>query len=175
MKYLVRFFVITLISFCTTNINAETLSIVYINMDKVMNQTIAGKNLKNQLEIIHNNNIQEFAKIENELKSEETSIISQKNILSNDEYNKKVNLLKKKIEKYKKERKKKIDYVEKKRIEATSMLLKEINPILAEYSKKNKISIILQKKDIVLAITELDITDEIISLTDSKIKKINLN
>ena len=55
------------------------------------------------------------------------------------------------------------------------MLLKEVNPKLAEYSKKNKISIILQKKDIVLAITELDITDEIISLTDSKIKKINLN
>ena len=32
-----------------------------------------------------------------------------------------------------------------------------------------------KKKDIVLAKTELDITDEIISLVDEKLKKINLN
>ncbi len=175
MKYLVRFFVIILISFCNTNSHAENITIVYINMDKVMNQTLAGKYLKGQLEIIHNNNLKEFAKIEKNLKSEETSIVSQKNILSEEEYNKKVNLLKSQIEKYKKERKEKIDFVTKKKIEATSKLLNEVNPILADYSKKNKISIILKKKDIVLAKTELDITDEIISLVDEKLKKINLN
>ena len=55
------------------------------------------------------------------------------------------------------------------------MLLNEVTPILTNYSKEKGISIILKKKDIVLAKTELDITDEIISLLDSKIKKIDLN
>ena len=175
MKYPVRFFVIILFFFYNTLLNAETLSIVYINMDKVMNQTAAGKSLLTQLEKIHKANIAEFAEIETSLKEEEISIKSQKNLLSDDEYNKKVKFLKDKIGNYKKNRKEKIDFVSKKKIEATSMLLKEVNPILTEYSKKNGITIILKKKDIVLARTELDITQEIISLVDTKIKKINLN
>ena len=63
----------------------------------------------------------------------------------------------------------------KKKIDATSKLLKEITPILADYSKKNKISIILKKKDILLGRTDLDITNEIIDIVNSKVKKINLN
>ena len=58
---------------------------------------------------------------------------------------------------------------------ATTNLLKEINPILSDYSKKNGISIILRKKDIVLARTDLDITQQIIEAIDLKIKKIDLN
>ena len=67
-------------------------------MDKVMNKSVAGIDLKKQLESIHKKNIDEFAKIEEALKSEESSIKSQKNILSEEEYNKKVNLFKNKIE-----------------------------------------------------------------------------
>tara|TARA_Y100000590_G_scaffold470542_1_gene666178 strand:+ start:2936 stop:3463 length:528 start_codon:yes stop_codon:yes gene_type:complete len=175
MKYLVKFFVIVLLFFYSTTSISETISIVYINMDKVMNQSLAGKDLKKQLDSIHKKNIDEFAKIEENLKSEESSIKSQKNILSEEEYNKKVNLFKNKIEDYKKKRKEKIDYVSKKKIEATKMLLNEVTPILTNYSKEKGISIILKKKDILLAKTELDITDEIISLVDLKIKKIDLN
>ncbi len=50
-----------------------------------------------------------------------------------------------------------------------------ITPILENYSKSNDISIILRKKDIVIAKTNLDITNEIIELVNSKVKKINLN
>ena len=55
MKYLVKFFVIILITFCITIVKAE-ISIVYINMEKVMNQTIAGKSIVQQLEKIHKKN-----------------------------------------------------------------------------------------------------------------------
>ena len=74
-----------------------------------------------------------------------------------------------------KERKEKIDNVAKKKIEATASLLKKINPILADYSKKNGISIIFRKKDIVLARSNLEITAQIIELVNSKVKKININ
>ena len=176
MKYPVRFFVIILITFyCITISKADSLLLVYINMEKVMNETIAGKYLVEQLEEIHKSNIKEFKKIEENLKKEETSILSQKNILSTDEYNKKVDELKNKISNYKKSRKIKIDSISKKKIDATSKLLKEITPILTEYSKKNKISVILKKKDIVLGLTDLDITSEIIDIVNSKVKKISLN
>ena len=64
---------------------------------------------------------------------------------------------------------------QKKKIDGTKKLLKEINPILADYSNKKNISVILRKKDIVIAKTDLDITNEIIELVNSKVKKINLN
>ena len=97
MKYPVSFFVIILITFCTTISKAnEFSSIVFINMDKVMNKSYAGKSLIEQLEIIHQSNIEEFKKIEDSLKSDESSIMSQKNILSEEEFAKKINSLKKK-------------------------------------------------------------------------------
>ena len=64
---------------------------------------------------------------------------------------------------------------QKKKIDGTKKLLKEINPILTDFSKKKDISVIMRKKDIVIAKTDLDITNEIIQLVNSKVKKINLN
>ena len=177
MKYPVRIFVIIIITFYTIVLKAEDKSsaIVYINMEKVMNETNVGKSIKDQLEKIHKTNITEFNQIESDLKNEEQKIFSQKNILSQDEYNKKVNIFKSKLDNYRKDRKNKIDYITKKRVEATKKILEEITPILENYSKSNDISIILRKKDIVIAKTKLDITDEIIELVNSKVKKINLN
>ena len=103
MKYHVKFFVIILITFCTTIVKAnESSSIVYINMDKVMKKSAAGKSLIEQLDKIHQTNIMEFKKIEDSLKSEESSLMSQKNILSEEEFAKKINSLKKSINDYKK-------------------------------------------------------------------------
>ena len=175
MKYPVNFFVILLLFFCVNISKADDLPIVYINMDKVMNETVAGKSLQNQIDQIHEINISEFKKIEENLKKEETSILSQKNILTNDEYLKKIDLLKKKVSDYKKNRQEKINKVTKKRVEATSKFFDKITPILSDYSEKNGISIILRKKDIVLARTSLDITKEIIDIVDTQVKVINLN
>ena len=175
MKYLVRFFVILLITICTTTLKSENSLIVYIDMDKVMNETVAGKSIVDQLEKIHEVNIAEFKKTEDKLKNEETTILSKKNILSNDEYIKEINLLKSKINNYKEKRKKKIDSVAKKKSEGTLKILKLLNPILADYSTKNNISIIMRKKDLVIARSDLDITIQIIDLVNSKVKKIKLN
>ena len=176
MKYNVRFFVIILITFCITIAKANDFSsIVYINMDKVMKKSAAGKSLLEQLEKMHLSNITEFKKIEDSLKSEESSIMSQKNILSEEEFAKKINSLKKKINDYKKNRKTKVNSASKMKVDATTKFFEILNPILADYSKKNSISIILRKKDIVIAKSDLDITDTIIELINLKIKKISLN
>ena len=55
MKYHERFFVIILITICSIS-KAENLSIVYLDMEKAMNQSIAGKSLNNQLDKIHKTN-----------------------------------------------------------------------------------------------------------------------
>ena len=57
---------------------------------------------------------------------------------------------------------------------AAKQLLKIINEILSEYSTKNKISLIMEKKNIVIGKTELDITKNILVLLNTKIKKVEL-
>ena len=69
----------------------------------------------------------------------------------------------------------KIESVNKRKADATALLLKELNPILADFSKKNNISIILRKKDLIIARSDLEITNQIIELVNSKVKKIKLN
>ena len=54
-------------------------------------------------------------------------------------------------------------------------ILKELKPILADYSKENSISLVLRKKNIIIGKNELDITDDIIQLLNNKIKEIKLN
>jgi len=174
VKYPVSFFVIILITFYTNLSKADNL-IVYINMDKVMNETIAGVYINNKLEKEHKANIEQFKKIEDELNKQETAIITQKNILSKEEYAEKIALLRTRVNDYKKSRKEKINLLSKNRVDAANKLLEAINPILSNYSKEKGISIILQRKNIVLGKTDLDITDAIIEIANSEIKDFNLN
>ncbi len=174
MKYLVKIFVIIIFLFCNNLSYAENL-IVYIDMEKILNESNPGMSINKQLEKIHKVNIKEFKEIEEELKKEERSIIAQKNILSKEDYSKKIKILRDKTNSYRKSRQEKINLLTKKRMESSSKLLNIINPILSDYSKENDISIILQKKNVVLAKTDLNITNKIINILNSKIESINLN
>ena len=51
-------------------------------------------------------------------------------------------------------------------------LLDLLNPILTTYSKENSISIIIEKRNIIIGKTDLDITEEIVNILDKKIKKL---
>ena len=174
MKYPVKIFVIIIFLFCNNLSYAENL-IVYIDMEKILNESKSGISINKQLEKIHKMNIKEFKKIEDELKKKEESIIAQKNILSKEDYAKKIKILRDNTNSYRKNRQEKINLLTKKRMESSAKLLSIINPILSDYSKVNNISIILQKKNVVLAKTDLNITNNIIDILNSKIESINLN
>jgi outer membrane protein len=59
-------------------------------------------------------------------------------------------------------------------IDNTNKLLKLINPILVEFSKNDSISVLLQKKNVIIGKTELDITDKIIKIVNKKIPKFKI-
>ena len=52
--------------------------------------------------------------------------------------------------------------------------LEEINKILKEFAEKNKIDIIISSNHILIGKSELDVTDEILKIVDSKIKKFEI-
>jgi len=144
-------------------------------MDKIMLKSKAGKSITVELEKLHKNNITTFKQKEEELKNKETSIVSQKNVLSNEEFEKKINSLRKEANEYRIKRRDLINSLTEKRVEAQNKLIKTLNPILADYSKKNSISMIIQKKNIIIGKTELEITDDILEILDKSLKTIDLN
>ena len=154
---------------------SNDLKIAYVDIDKIINSSKAGKDITKQLLVLNNNNIKKFKEIEKKLADEENNMIKQKNILPKDEFQKKIKILNKNIESFKKDinlNRKKLD---KKRVEATTEVLKVLNPIFAEYSSKNSISLIIQKKNVVIGKSELDITNQILELLNTKIKTVKLN
>ena len=175
MKYFVNFVVLIFVVFLCNSSAKSNEKFAYIDIDKIMRQSKAGKSINKQLESLLSKTTKKYKEIENNLKEDELKITSQKNILDENEYKKKIIELKKKANEYRNERNKDINSFNKKKIEATNKLLNTINPILIEYSNKNSISMIFQKKNIIIGKSELDITDEILKIVDSKIKKIKIN
>ncbi len=150
-------------------------SIVYIDLNKIMSNSIAGKSITSQLENNHKKNISKFKNIEEELKKEEAKIISQKNVITKEEFEKKIIDLRNKANKFRKERNDNINNLNNQRLEATSKMITLVRPILSEFSDKNSISLIIDKKNIIIGKTLLDITDDILKIIDEKIGKIQLD
>ena len=174
MKSIYNLVFITIFFFNFNLLKANEL-ISYVDMDLLMNSSEAAKSIKSQLTAIHKKTTAELKKIEEELKKEESDLIKQKNVISNEEFEKKLSLLRNKASDYQKQRKKFNDSINKKRLDATSELISLIQPILAEYANNNSISIIFQKKNIIIGKTELDITEDILKILNENHKKIAIN
>ena len=144
-------------------------------MQFIMDKSLAGQSLKKQLENLHKKNLDTFKKKEDYLKKKEQDVLAKKNILSKDEFQKEISNLRSEVKKYNSDRNEKINSLTKKRLSSMQKIIKKLSPILAEYSKEKNISIIMDKKNIIVGKTELNITEEILALLDSKIKKIKLN
>ena len=54
-------------------------------------------------------------------------------------------------------------------------LLDELAEVLTDYSEKNSVSMILDEKNVFMGNTNLNITDKILEIYNSKVKKIKLD
>ncbi len=174
MKCIYNLFFIS-VFFLNFNLLKANEIISYVDMDLLMNSSEAGKSISSQLTAIHKKKREELKKIEDELKKEETDLVNQKNVITNEEFEKKLSLLRNKVSDYQNQRKEFNESINKKRLDATSELVSLIQPILAEYANENSISVIFQKKNIVIGKTELDITEDILKTLNEKHKTIALN
>lgn len=148
--------------------------VVFLDLEFIISQSIAGKSLNEQIKKIQDSNQENFENIEKNLKIEEKKLISQKNVLNEEEYKKKINEFKKKILNYNNEKKTLFNDLKIKKIKGQNEILKTLDGILKEYSLQNSITLIVQKKYIILGDNNIDITKDINNLLNKKIKKINL-
>ena len=152
-KYLIIIFYIFF-----TNVALSQENIYYIDMDSIMNNSLAGKSIIKQLENENKSFSNSFKKTEENLKKDETKLISQKNILEKKEFDEKVILFQKKVTEYRNERQTILNNFSSKKNNAQKVLIEKLIPILAEYSESNSISMILPKQNIIIGKSNMDLT-----------------
>jgi len=175
LLFLVHFFII--ITFIIPSYGADVTKIAIVDTQKVLDKSLLGKKMKNELEKFRANYAadleakgKEIQKLQNEVKilssSEKTSSVANK-----EEFDKKTRMLKIKIydikqldEKYgndfRKEETKKFKYT-----------IKIIQEIMDEIGKKEGYLLIKNQRGVVYFPEDIDITDKVIKLLDSRFKK----
>jgi len=149
--------------------------IVYLDVEKIMQESSAGKSIIAQLKKKRESSISKFKSREKDIFDKEKKLISQKNVLSKEEFESKIKDLRNDISNYQKDRNKTSNEITKSRVKASKKLINKLTPILEEYSKKNSIRIIVQKKNIVMGKKEDDITSDILKLINQEVKNIKID
>ena len=174
MKYIVKIIVITYLIFGITNAFAEN-KIVYVDMNKILKESKVGIFVEKELTKTHEAKLDDFKKTEEELKKEEIDLISKRNVMAREEFDKNVKILNEKAQEYQAQRRQWFDDISQKRNKARTEVLKSLDPIMTDYFEKNNISLILYKRNIAIGTSELDVTDKIIDELNKKLPSIKLN
>ena len=159
---------IVLSSFYTCSYGQD--KIVFLDLDKVVINTKAGKSIIDKLEKSKKAALQKFEKKERDLKKKEDEIKKQKNIISEEELKKRLVEFRKEVSNFRKNRQKLINDFNQKRKAEFDEFFKKITPIIESYVSEKNIDILLDKKNIFVASKKKNITSEIIKIIDSKIK-----
>ena len=170
MSLIKKFITIFIVVFITAHSSFAQDQIVYLDLDNVVNNTQAGKLILNKLEKSKKTALLKFVNKEKELKKIEDQIKKQKNIISEDEFKKKIVEFRKEVSNFQKERQKVSNEFNQKRKKEFEEFFKKITPIIENYVSENNIDMVLDKKNIFVGSKKKNITEEIIRIIDKKIK-----
>ncbi len=172
-SYIIKIIIILIPIFATNSINADTP--YYLDFKFILNESAAGKKAQDQLKNKLETGVKSLNKREKSIQEEEKKIIEQKKLLKPEEYKKKVQDLRSKVSILQKERNILLQNVSKQRSKARNILLKNLNPIIKEYMQEKKIRMVVDKKSLLLADENLDITKDIMDRLNKKLKSIKID
>ena len=91
MSLIKKAFLIFVLSTISSNLLANNSKIVFIDMDKLLNNSIVGKSVNKKIGSIIEKNKLEKENLEKDIKADDEKISSQKNVLNDEEIKKMVN------------------------------------------------------------------------------------
>ncbi len=154
----------------SSNLSYAENGVYFVDADSLLNNSEYGKKIVNKLKKINSNNLSDIEKDEKELKKIEDEINKIKNIITEEELNKKISDLKDKIIIYRKKKDTKFkEYNDFKNKELNEFFVK-ITPFIEKFMEINSIQIILEKKNILIANSKYDKTDSLIQFLNKNIK-----
>ena len=165
-----KFLIIFFCFFLNIHASSADQKIVYLNLDAIVQNSVPGKLILEQLDTRKNKDIENFKLREKRLRDKEIDIIKKKNIILKEEFENQVSLLRNEMNIYNEEKEKIFLEFEKNKNKKLNVFLEKITPIIENFVKDNSINIVLNEKNLFIASKKFDITDEIIELVNKTIK-----
>lgn len=170
MKILIKIFIFMLI----TNAYSDD-AIKYIDINYIINNSKIGVTFNKILEKKNNDILKDLEKQKVDLDNKKKKISAQKNILDEKNYLELVKEFQNDVNKFNILQNEKNNEFINFRVKANNELLTVINPIITEYLDKNSVSILLQKDNIIFGNKDLDITQPIIEILNSRKIELKIN
>jgi Skp family chaperone for outer membrane proteins len=167
MKKSFIFIILVFLNFNILHAKANN-KISFVDLNYILTESISGKKILNELDNLSNQNQKQFKSTELNLNKKKDEIKKLKNIISQNEYLKKVNEFQLDVEKYNREKSSIIQKFENLKKKELDIFFNSLNEIMSVYMKENDISIIIEKKSIIMANKFSDITNNILELVNKK-------
>ena len=166
ISYSILFFFI----FFLTNVQASN-KIVFVDIDYLINNSTFGKKIIKKIETEDKKNVEILRSREISLKKVEDEIKKKKNIISDQELQKEINLLKKNIKEFKSEKNTLVKNFTQFKNDQLNTVLLEFNKIIKDYMAKNSIDIVFDKKNIYIGKSSNDITQNILEEIENRLNE----
>lgn len=166
MKYLI----IIIFFFTQTKHVYSNSNIVYLDVQFIIDNSDLGLFYKKKVSKSYEELKIELSIKEKKIKEKETDLNNKKNILKNEEIEKSLKELNNLINDYQITKNKSNKIVNDEKKKYSLIILKNINPILTNYAKENNITLILEKKNILVGVKTLDVTNVILNLLNKETK-----
>ena len=170
IKKFIFFVYFTFLFLFQTNLYASN-KIAYLDFDVLLSEINKGKLLFETLNNLEDKKFREFNDKEEKFKEEEIKINGSRNLISENQLRENLNEFNQKINNYRNYKSKEIKKLKQKRKDEIFKLLDLINPIIQKYMTENSISMLFDKKNIYIADTNFDITNNLIVIINKSLNK----
>ena len=168
-----KFFFSLLVSFVLFIVSLQAdESIRFININYIVNNSEAGVSLNKIIENKTKKMESDLKDLAKKIEDKKDKIVSQKNILKEEELDRLVKDYEKEVKIFNELRNRKRADFDNFRIQSKKKILDLLNPIITDFLQGNSIKILLQKEKIIFGDDKLDITGKILELFNDKHRKI---
>ena len=144
-------------------------SIYYVDIDYILNNSKPGVKIISTLDKSKKKNDSELDKLKKNIKSKNDEIAKNKNLISEKEIKTMVEDLRNQIANFENKKKEYSNNFKIKQQKMFNELLVQVNELIKDYMEKNSIEIILNKKTILVAKSNLNLTNEILKIVNKEL------
>ena len=164
-KKIIGLIFIISIFFSGVNLYAQE-KIAFVDLNFVYSNSKIGKKMIKEIDSKRKNLSKDFKEFQNKLENEKKKLISQKNVLAEDEFKKKVTDLENNLKKYNEIISKKNKDLANYQNKSKNEFINKLQSTLQKYAKENSISLILRKDQVLIGENRLDVSKDILDLVN---------
>ena len=169
MKLILKIISVSIFILNFTSFSHAEQIIKFVNVDMIINKTNVGKKLLNKINNIDKNNIEKLKTFEKEIQDRQNDINQKKNVISEQEFKKEFNNLKKKISDFNNQKNNMVKELNEIKNQELSQFFEIIKPIIPNYMNDNSIDMIINSKNIFIGNNNSDLTNELINEINTKL------